>query len=172
MDETGGSSWTYAGFWSRTGAMLIDSILVAIVTAPFLIWIYGIDYYAIDIDPDGSIGPMYKGLTDFVISFVLPAIAIVLFWIRWQATPGKMVISARIVDARTGGKPSTMQYIGRYLAYIPSGLPLGVGLLWVAFDSRKQGWHDKLARTVVIRRDVPAEWTWPLEDSRTSVGPS
>ena len=110
----------------------------------------------IDIDPDGSIGPLFLGLADFIISAVLPAIAIVLFWMRWQATPGKMVISAKIVDARTGGDPSTAQYIGRYLAYIPSALPLGVGFLWVAFDKRKQGWHDKLAGTVVIR-NVTAE---------------
>jgi len=26
-----------------------------------------------------------------------------------------------------------------------------LGLVWVAFDRRKQGWHDKLAGTVVIR---------------------
>ena len=155
MDETGAGIRAYAGFWSRTGATLIDSILLMIVTGPFLIWIYGVDYY-IDIDPDGLIGPLYEGLADFVISFVLPAIAIVLFWIRWQATLGKMVISARIVDARTGGKPSPAQYIGRYLAYFPSALPLGIGFLWVAFDRRKQGWHDKLAGTVVIRRGVAA----------------
>ena len=153
MDETGAGSWAYAGFWSRVGATIIDSILLAIVTAPFLIWIYGVDYYAIDIDSGGSIWP-YKGLADFIISFVLPGIAVILFWIRWQATPGKMVISATIVGARTGGKPSPAQYIGRYLAYFPSALPLGIGFLWVAFDRRKQGWHDKLAGTVVIRRGV------------------
>lgn len=158
MDETGMDNWAYAGFWSRTGATLIDSVLLMIVTGPLLIWIYGIDYYVIDIDPDGSIWPLYKGLADFIISAVLPGVAIILFWIRWQATPGKMVISARIVDARTGGKPSPARYIGRYLAYIPSALPLGVGFLWVAFDRRKQGWHDKLARTVVIRRSMPAEF--------------
>jgi uncharacterized RDD family membrane protein YckC len=28
---------------------------------------------------------------------------------------------------------------------------LGLGLLWVAFDRRKQGWHDKIANTVVVR---------------------
>ena len=44
MDETGVGSWDYAGFWSRTGATLIDSVLLTIVTGPLLIWIYGIDY--------------------------------------------------------------------------------------------------------------------------------
>ena len=158
MDETNVDNWHYAGFWSRTGAAIIDSVLIAIVTAPILISIYGVDYYSFDIDPDAPIGPMYRGPADFAVSFVLPAIAVILFWMRWQATPGKMAISARVVDARTGESLSTAQCVGRYLAYFPSALMLGIGILWVAFDKRKQGWHDKLAGTVVIRRNVVAEF--------------
>ena len=130
----------YAGFWVRVGATVIDYLLITVVTVPILISVYGIDYaYYLDSD------------ADFVFSIMLPAIAVILFWIHRQATPGKMAISARIVDARTGERPSTGQCIGRYFAYIPSILMLGVGILWVAFDNRKQGWHDKLAGTVVIR---------------------
>ena len=158
MDETNVDNWRYAGFWSRAGATIIDSVLLLVVTAPILISIYGVDYYDLDIDPDAPIRPIVQGPADFAVSFVLPAIAIILFWMRWQATPGKMVISAKVVDARTGENPSTAQCIGRYLAYFPSFLMLGIGILWVAFDKRKQGWHDKLAGTVVIRRDVVAEF--------------
>ncbi|MGZ8994756.1 MAG: RDD family protein, partial [Burkholderiaceae bacterium] len=43
------------------------------------------------------------------------------------------------------------QSIGRYFGYYVSTIPLLIGLIWVAFDSRKQGWHDKLAGTVVVR---------------------
>ena len=53
----------------------------------------------------------------------------------------------------TTGKPaSPVQLIGRYFAYIVSMLPLCFGFFWVAFDKRKQGWHDKLAGTVVIKK--------------------
>jgi uncharacterized RDD family membrane protein YckC len=62
-----------------------------------------------------------------------------------------MAVSARVVDAVTGKAPTIGQCIGRYLGYIVSTVPLGLGLIWVAFDARKQGWHDKLAGTVVIR---------------------
>jgi uncharacterized RDD family membrane protein YckC len=62
-----------------------------------------------------------------------------------------MVVSAKIVDAKTGGKPTTQQLVVRYLGYFVSTIPLGLGLLWVAFDPRKQGWHDKMAGTVVVR---------------------
>jgi len=85
------------------------------------------------------------------VTWVLPAIAVIIFWMTKQATPGKMVISATIVDADSGKAPTTGQLIGRYLAYYVSSIPLGLGFLWVAFDRKKQGWHDKLAGTVVVR---------------------
>jgi len=77
--------------------------------------------------------------------------AVITFWLMKQATPGKMAVSARIVDAATGNPASTGQLIGRYFGYFVSFIPLGLGILWVAFDKRKQGWHDKLAGTVVVR---------------------
>lgn len=49
-------------------------------------------------------------------------------------------------------RPVPVNLIGRYLGYFVSMLFLGLGCIWVAFDSRKQGWHDKLAGTVVVRR--------------------
>lgn len=62
-----------------------------------------------------------------------------------------MAVSVRVVDADTGGPLTVGQSIGRYVAYFVSILPLFLGILWVAFDPRKQGWHDKLAGTVVVR---------------------
>jgi uncharacterized RDD family membrane protein YckC len=86
-----------------------------------------------------------------VINYFLPAIVVILFWVYKSATPGKMILGLKIVDARTGGIPSTGQLIGRYLGYYVSTIPLLLGLIWVGIDVRKQGWHDKLAGTVVIR---------------------
>lgn len=63
-----------------------------------------------------------------------------------------MAVSAKIVDAKTGNAASTGQLIGRYLAYYLSLVPFCLGFIWVAFDKRKQGWHDKLAGTVVVRK--------------------
>jgi uncharacterized RDD family membrane protein YckC len=134
----------YAGFWVRVGASLIDTILLMVVIVPWLIAIYGWSYF-------GETTGFVAGPMDFLISWVLPAIAIIVFWMYRQATPGKMAVSARIVDAVSGGAPSTGQLVGRYFGYFVSTIPLGLGLVWVAFDKRKQGWHDKLAGTVVIR---------------------
>ncbi len=136
----------YAGFWIRTGAAIIDSILVLIIIAPILTAIYGAEYWF-----DES---LIKGFWDVLINFVLPAIAITIFWIYKSATPGKMATKLTIVDAETGGKPTTAQFILRYFGYYVSMIPLFLGIIWVGIDKRKQGWHDKLANTVVIRSNV------------------
>lgn len=134
----------YVGFWPRFGATLIDTFLLMIITGPFLVAIYGPSYWT------GN-GFSIRGRADFLISWVFPAVATIFFWAIWQATPGKMAISARIVDADTGETPSIGQLIGRYAGYFLSAIPLGLGFVWVAFDARRQGWHDKLAGTVVVR---------------------
>lgn len=133
----------YAGFWIRTGAAIIDSILVLIIIIPILSAIYGIDYWF-----DQSI---VKGFWDVMFNYILPAIAIIIFWTYKSATPGKMVLKLKIVDAKTGDQPSTGQLIGRYFGYYISTIPLLLGIIWVGIDKRKQGWHDKLAGTVVIK---------------------
>jgi uncharacterized RDD family membrane protein YckC len=132
----------YTGFWPRVGASLIDTIIIMAITYPILISIYGWEYF------EGSGG--FEGFFDFIISFVFPMIAVISYWLYRQATPGKIAISARIVDAKTGEKASLQQYITRYVGYILALLPLGLGIFWVAWDKKKQGWHDKLAGTVVI----------------------
>ncbi len=133
----------YVGFWARVGAALIDTVLLLIVCAPLLTLVYGGSYWTSE--------AFLQGPADFLINWLLPAIAVIVFWIYRQATPGKIAISARIVDAETGGKPRTRQLVIRYLGYYVAMLPLMAGIVWVAFDPRKQGWHDKLAGTVVVR---------------------
>ena len=133
----------YAGFWIRVGAALIDSILVLAVIIPLLVTIYGWGYFGET--------RLIAGPADFLISWVAPAVAVIAFWLYRQATPGKMLLSLRVVDATTGGTLSIGQSISRYLGYYVSTIPLLLGLIWVGLDKRKQGWHDKLAGTVVIR---------------------
>ena len=143
MNTVNESEFEYVGFWARIGASIIDTVLVVVICFPLLTLIYGEEYW--------SSTQLVQGPADLLLNWVLPAVAVVLFWVYRQATPGKMAIGARIVDARTGARPSTGQLIGRYFAYYVSLLPLMLGFIWVAFDARKQGWHDKLANTVVVR---------------------
>jgi len=136
----------YVGFWKRAFATLIDVLILLVISVPLILAIYGREYLALAAERGG-----FAGAWDFVIQVVMPAVAVILFWKFRGATPGKMLISARIVDAQTGGAPSTGQLVGRYFAYIVSTLPLLLGFLWIAFDRRKQGFHDKLAGTLVVK---------------------
>ncbi len=172
------SSPEYVGFWERVGAAIIDSVLVMLVIAPLWWWIYAQEFlaelssaYSVPTSAMSSTSlDLARGPIDVLLSYVFPAIAVVVFWITRQATPGKMLLGMRIVDARTGGPLSTGQAIGRYLGYYLCIFGLFLGFLWIAFDARKQGWHDKLAGTVVIRPQggsvAPVRFNLPLDDRK------
>jgi uncharacterized RDD family membrane protein YckC len=133
----------YAGFWIRFGALLIDLVIMMIVLYVPLSLIYGEEYWVGD--------KLIYGFWDVMLGYVVPFVATIWFWLHYLGTPGKMAMKLQIVDASTGGKMRTGQAIGRYFAYILSAVPLCLGFIWVGVDQRKQGWHDKLAGTVVIR---------------------
>ena len=133
----------YSGFWIRLWATVIDTLLFTLWSIPLMYAIYG--------DPLLTQPRWVMGPADVVINWIVPTMAVILFWRNRQATLGKMAIRARIVDANTGGVPPTRQDIIRYFGYLVSLLPLGLGYLWISFDPRKQGFQDKLAGTVVLR---------------------
>lgn len=134
----------YVGFWPRLGATLIDTVLLLLITTPLMLAVYGRYYWAEDV--------WIHGPAHVLISYVLPTVLQLALWIWLATTPGKMAVKAVIVDAHTGGKPSAGQFVIRSLASYLSALPLFLGFIWIGLDTRKQGWHDKLAGTVVIRR--------------------
>lgn len=134
----------YAGFWIRLWATVIDMVLFLIISIPIGLILSG--------DMNDVIGPGANGPPGFLLGWVFPAIATIAFWASKGATPGKMAIGARILNAQTGEPPSTGQCVGRYFACFISFLPLFLGALWIGWDARKQGWHDNLDGTVVVRR--------------------
>ena len=146
----------YVGFWARFLAFVIDNIWVSFVLLVVLFAVFGQNFLQmVMMPPDASVEMMaaaaQRAASSVLVQLLLPAILIIGFWIWRSATPGKMVISAKIVDARTLGEPSTGQLIVRYIGYFISAFVFCLGFLWIAFDKRKQGWHDKIAGTVVIK---------------------
>lgn len=135
----------YGGFWVRFGALVLDSIILVGVALLAVRLLYGQGYL------EWAMGAA-QGLTrdQVFFNYVLPVIYYVGFWILKSATIGKMLVKVKIVDAKTGKPASPLQCIVRYLGYIVSALPLGLGFFWIAFDRKKQGWHDKIARTLVV----------------------
>ena len=93
----------------------------------------------------------YSWQAIFYVQAAISVLVTIWFWIKFQATPGKMATQLRLVDEKTGLSISTGQAVGRYFATILSIVIFGLGYLWIVFDRRNQSWHDKLAGTVVIR---------------------
>jgi uncharacterized RDD family membrane protein YckC len=139
-------SHEYVGFGQRLAAFAIDALVLFVVVGPLVFALYGRGYIA---RPAGG----FAGFWSFALQVLAPALAVILFWRYCGATPGKIAVSAKIVDARSGGRPSTARLVARFFAYIASGLPLFLGFVWIAIDRRKQGWHDKIAGTVVVYDD-------------------
>jgi uncharacterized RDD family membrane protein YckC len=89
-----------------------------------------------------------------IIDKILQIFLLVFFffysWRKKQATFGQRMFSIKIVDAVSLQKPSTKQLIIRLIGCFVSLLPLCLGIFWIAFDPKKQSWHDKMANTLVI----------------------
>jgi uncharacterized RDD family membrane protein YckC len=142
----------YAGFWIRFGAVIIDSIIVTV--AVFLVSIVagiliGILYrYAGSGDITSAQVPLT--ILSYLIALVISVGYFVYGW-ALGSTRGMRFFRLAVVDADTG-QPIGFGRAGfRYVGYILSVLPCYIGLIWAAFDPRKQGWHDKLANSVVVQ---------------------
>lgn len=132
----------YVGFWARVLASLVDSILMLLVLLPLAFALLGDDIVA----QQGQL----DGWANVLFNYLLPLAIVLIFWFYRSATPGKMLLKAKIVDEDSLGKPQAWQWVVRYLGYYVSMLVLFMGFFWVGWDPRKQGFHDKLARTVVV----------------------
>lgn len=113
-----------AGFWPRTGAALIDLLVVAMLNA-FL--------------P----GPAR-------LFWLLLAAYHVCFWMWRGTTPGGIILGLRVIrtDARALTWPVA---IVRAVSGLISLIPAGLGFLWVLWDPERQSWHDRIAGTTIVR---------------------
>lgn len=163
QNQTSPEKLKYASFNRRIFASVIDSILSALLLLPLVdlfTKIYGRNELqemlasgSLDtqnISPEKLESILHYQLMSFTWQFVPLSIVIVMLWIYRSATPGKMMLKMKIVDEKTGGHPTKKQLIIRYLGYFVAFLPLGLGFIWIHYDKKRQGWHDKMAGTVVI----------------------
>ncbi|WP_338663553.1 RDD family protein [Pararoseomonas sp. SCSIO 73927] len=128
-----------ADFWSRTAAQLIDAA-----------WMLPLGFVLVTLGEGVRGGQALSAGADLLLQLI-SALIILQFWVTRQASPGKMLMRLRVVDAETGGMPPFPRLVARYVGYIISGLPLGLGYFWMLWDPRRQCWHDRLARTLVVQ---------------------
>ncbi len=131
----------YGGFWIRVVAYIIDGVIIGVVA--------GIIDAVLHINLTDPQNPSYGagGGVNLVLSFAY----FVGMWTYQGATLGQRIFKLKVVDANTGQPIAFGKAALRWLGLLVSFLVCFVGVIWVAFDARKQGWMDKIAGTLVIR---------------------
>lgn len=138
----------YAGFWRRFGAQMVDGILVLVIIAAASAMLLGTTGFEPEALANPQANPIPMWFT--VLQFVVPILLISYFWKKFRATPGKMLFRCEVVDVNTHEAISLGKGVLRNLAYYVSMIPLFLGYFWVIWDPKKQGFHDKIAKTVVL----------------------
>lgn len=145
----------FGGFWRRAVAYLIDKTILQIfyiilfLTGMLFQGMDGLVWYGADKDP-------YGGLLDTGVIWVYYLIALFLdmIYFTWfhgsvGQTPGKMMLGLRVVQSTGEAMTFGLAFL-RWVGYLISKLVAYLGFFWIAFDRKKQGWHDKIADTIVI----------------------
>lgn len=135
----------YASFWRRLGALVIDTVILEVVA--FVLSLF----FGSSTKGSGSVGFNLSGTPAIILQIVFLAYS-VLFTSKFGKTLGKMALKIKVVDPTTNlppkfGKAIMREVIGKFV----SSIAIGFGYLWVLWDAKKQGWHDKIAKTIVIK---------------------
>ena len=136
----------YGGFWVRVVAFILDAIVLAVITAALSPLVSGGNVVT-----QTSAGVMTINYTANAIGLLIDLLYFVGFWAWRGQSPGMIPFNMRIVMADDGSKVDVVRCLLRYVGLLISFVILFLGVIWVGFDRRKQGWHDKIAGTVVVR---------------------
>ncbi len=151
-----------AGFVTRYVAFLLDVLVVAFVSFLFFtILQVTLEFFGIDAlmtlatqsretaRQTVVLGGALRWLLTIVGGFLTFGIYSIVAWLLVGKTVGKALMGLRVLG-QDGRRLTFGQALIRALSYYISGLALFIGFLWVLVDDRRQAWHDKLARTLVV----------------------
>lgn len=175
----------YAGLNRRMLASTIDTSIAIIIFVPFIDLVVAFfthareisleEYQAIKNNSETWFAELLKLLIDSgkmselllnsTLQLVTLLVASAICWKLWSATPGKMLLRMKIVDADTQQPMTDRQILLRCFGYILSCSVFFLGIFWISFNKRHQGWHDKIANTVVIITSKKKDITKELPES-------
>jgi uncharacterized RDD family membrane protein YckC len=153
-------------------ACIIDLVLMTIIISPALVFIFKVmgndlsSHSSLDLSAEKNQQIVTEQMLTYlkinVLQLVIASIVTFFFWRAKNGTPGKTILKMHIVDAKTLKPMTFWQSFGRMFSYIFSLLPLAVGFVWIEYDKKKQGFHDKISGTVVIK--LPKHTKLELEE--------
>ncbi len=136
---------TYGGFWPRVGAYMLDGLVVSIPLG-IVMNIFSTTFTATTTNYKSFIFWFYGSWAAMFILYYS-----IMESSKKQATIGKMALNLQVTDMY-GNRPSFARSFGRCLSKFLSAIILGIGFLMVGWDNRKQGLHDKIAGTLVVKK--------------------
>ncbi|MEZ5691521.1 MAG: RDD family protein [Rickettsiales bacterium] len=152
----------YATINRRMLAVTIDTVIATFTLAPIMNLFVGlmVNVREVSINELSSMEPKISEfiklfiesgkMAEFFLQSGILLLVSAICWKFWSATPGKLLLGMRIVDVNTEKPINSRQIIIRSLGYIVSCSVFFLGIIWIGFDKRRQGWHDKMAGTAVI----------------------
>lgn len=152
MNEQPQPSYNYAGFGRRFLAYGVDSVILILLSIIGYVLV-GKNYFD-QFSAEALAGQSPSNTIGLAIAFVISLIYSTIFWVNFDgATPGKKLMAIKIINT-DGSAVSYPAAIVRYVGTWVSAFVFCLGYLWVAFDGKKQGWHDKIAGTFVVNTDA------------------
>jgi len=162
----------YAGFWLRVVAALVDGIILSIFTAIVIspiLRLLGYDFsfeFSMLDDPENLEIAISELLDNMMFSV---AINYLVGWLYYaymessekQATFGKLALGIKVTDTsfqRIDFAKASMRYFSKIL----SGIIMGIGYLMAAFTEKKQGLHDLIAGTLVVKKETETSGFEPV----------
>jgi uncharacterized RDD family membrane protein YckC len=154
----------YAGFWLRFVAYVIDSIIVYVIQSFIFIPVLGLlgitfasDFENMENMSDTEAMGMLGAMMAFSGgAFLLITIISILYWSlmessKYQATVGKLALGLKVTDMEGKNLDLTKSLI-RNACKIISQMILFVGFIMAGFTEKKQGLHDMIAGTLVVKK--------------------
>lgn len=112
----------YAGFWMRILARVLDlGLLSLLMVYPLMMFCRWLLFDGVN---------LIRNEYELILGWIIPATIVLGFWYWKGATPGKMLIRTRIVDADTLGTPSVGKWFLRYFVYFMLYVPLTISFFW------------------------------------------
>jgi len=149
-DDRATKTITVIGFGRRLAAILLDALLLGVLSM-FVAFLIGMAGVFVDMYTPNRPLPLSSLIV--ICTLVFSVAYYVVAWSRTGQTVGKTMLGIKIVGA--DGKPlSGGKAFLRYIGYLVSGIVFALGFIWVLFDRKRQGWHDKMAGTYVVDADA------------------
>jgi len=155
----------YPSFNRRMLAATIDSMLLLLLL-PVVNMLVPLQTQALgqySVDPNDPEAPtrfiihmlsnhafMQSWISNFMMQILFWCVFSAICWHFWSATPGKMLLRMKVVDAKTEGPINDLQIFLRAFGYLISASFFGLGFIWLNLNKKRRGWHDYLGDTVVI----------------------